>query len=123
MMRSVVLEHRLPDGSRHFDWMIERPDPGVERRLWTWRTEARPDRVEAFAGEQIGNHRVVYLEFEGELSGGRGRVTRVAAGQAIWLGADSGKIGVRIVWSDGPNVRYNAEIGVNGVWSFRGSRE
>jgi hypothetical protein len=123
MMRAVVLEHTLPDGSRHFDWMIERPDPGEERRLCTWRTQHRPDRSVGFDGRRIGDHRAAYLSFEGELGSGRGRVVRVASGRAVWLHRDEREIGVRIVWDGGPNARYEGQIGADGVWSFRGSPE
>ncbi len=137
MMRTVVLEHTLPDGSRHFDWMVERPDhgrggeeggSGGEHRLATWRTSCRPDRAAGFEGEQIGDHRAFYLDFEGELTGGRGRVERVASGRAVWLGGDAAGVGkggveVRISWSDGRIVRYEGRIGGDGRWAFRGCPE
>lgn len=123
MTRAVVLEHTLPDGSRHFDWMIERLEPGTERRLCTWRTEHRPDVAGRFRGERIGDHRAAYLEFEGELSENRGRVVRLASGAAAWRHRDEGRICVGVDWDHGPKVRYDGEIGPEGVWSFRGSPE
>ncbi len=118
MQHAVVLEHTLPDGSRHFDWMIERPDTAVERRLCTWRTEVRPDRSDRFGGQRIDDHRAVYLRFEGELGAGRGCVVRVASGRAEWIRQDAGSICVTISWQSGQFARYEGDIGADGRWRF-----
>lgn len=61
----------------HFDWMFERQ--GV---LLTWATEP----LQSLSGicevdaERLADHRLAYLHYEGEISQGRGRVRRVAAG-------------------------------------------
>ncbi|MCC6228949.1 MAG: hypothetical protein IT432_06965 [Phycisphaerales bacterium] len=74
---SVILRHDTPDGGWHFDWMIL-----LEcGRLMTFRVVERPDEAHRFAGVRLADHRVAYLDYEGEISGGRGRVTRVARGQ------------------------------------------
>ncbi|MEQ8770720.1 MAG: hypothetical protein RIB60_09455 [Phycisphaerales bacterium] len=82
MTRWVLLRHDLPNGSHHFDWLIELPIWG-EHRLLAWRLETpapiEPD-APSFRAEPIPLHRAHYLTFEGPLSGGRGRVTRIAAG-------------------------------------------
>ena len=86
MTRFVVLRHELPDGSWHFDWLLdpggprEHPD---ERRLVSFRTLERPDLCggAGFEARQMPDHRLLYLDFEGELSGsGRGRVARIVHG-------------------------------------------
>lgn len=84
----VLLEHDTtdavgvpaPEHGRHWDLLIEAP--GSER-LPTWRL-ARDPRTAAgeIPAERIGDHRRVYLEFEGEISGGRGIVRRVERGLA-----------------------------------------
>lgn len=81
MGRWVLLEHTLPDGARHYDWLID-PDGRPETPLMSFRTMARVDRPGegGFEAERIHDHRRVYLEYEGEISGGRGSVRRVAAG-------------------------------------------
>ena len=75
-LRYVVLRHEGGVGPAHFDVMIER-EPGGKLR--TWRAGSWPigngDNLEV-----IGDHRREYLEFEGEISGGRGFVKRVAEG-------------------------------------------
>jgi hypothetical protein len=81
MSRTVLLLHRLPDGSTHFDWLIERT-PGEERVL-TIRLADRPDRqvTGSLVGRRLTDHRRVYLALEGEISGGRGFVERIAEGE------------------------------------------
>jgi hypothetical protein len=77
----VLLRHTLPDASWHYDWMI-RPEPGA--RLLTFRVRVRIDdaNLDAFDAEQIAAHRDAYLDYEGPLSHGRGRVKRIARGRA-----------------------------------------
>ncbi|MCC5822530.1 MAG: hypothetical protein LAT64_03015 [Phycisphaerales bacterium] len=119
MHRTVVLEHTLTDGSRHFDWMIEDPSIRGERRLATWRTDVRPDRADrAFTGLRIGAHRTAYLAFEGEVSGGRGWVRRLAAGRVEWEAATEAAVRIRVVWDSGRIARYAGKMGGEGGWLF-----
>ncbi len=80
----VVLRHDCPDGSWHHDWMIERTDPGVDfdRPLLTFRTGVLPTQADRFEADRIADHRRAYLEYEGEISGGRGSVRRLVGGSA-----------------------------------------
>ncbi len=74
-LRYVVLHHTGID-SPHFDFMME-TEPGS--RLATWRTvnwPAMPDQ----AFEPLDLHRREYLEYQGPVSGNRGQVKRIAAG-------------------------------------------
>src|SRR5688572_14862819 len=78
MPRFVFLHHETPAGyprETHFDVMLEKN--GVLR---TWALEKMPTADEVILAEQLTDHRLAYLDFEGEVSGDRGRVTRVAAG-------------------------------------------
>ena len=81
-----MLRHETPDGGGHYDWMIERPDTGTSRPpLATWRVELPPWRWSAAAELELTplpDHRRVYLDYEGPISGGRGRVHRVDRGEA-----------------------------------------
>lgn len=66
------------NGAAHFDLMLE--VEGADR-LQTWQLERWPLAVgETCAVRELAPHRRHYLDFEGELSGGRGCVARVAAG-------------------------------------------
>ena len=89
MGRTVLLRHELPDGSAHYDWMIQREGP--ERPgLITFRVSERIDAagVGEFVAQRLPDHREAYLEYEGSVSGGRGRVCRVAEG-LVRLATDS----------------------------------
>ncbi len=82
---TVLLCHDSPDGSRHVDWMIAR-DPRGRGRLITFRLPRRLDKLpdgEKLTAEEIGLHRTCYLEYEGPVSRGRGRVERLRAGRVV----------------------------------------
>jgi len=90
--RMVLLRHDLPDGSSHFDWLIQRSRGGPDAPGATPDLDARcllsirvsgefPFRPgQTAAAEQIADHRGLYLDYEGPVSGDRGRVERVARG-------------------------------------------
>src|SRR5262245_51965853 len=69
MPRYVILEHDHP--ALHWDLMLERD--GVLR---TWRLAAPPAVGLAVAAEAAFDHRLLYLDYEGPISGGRGQVKR-----------------------------------------------
>src|SRR6185312_11279708 len=77
MPRYAILEHDWP--KRHWDFLLE---AGNVLRAWRLQDEPqtnRPNRAEANF-----DHRLLYLEYEGPLSGGRGRVSRWDAGTYEW---------------------------------------
>ncbi|MBI3724383.1 hypothetical protein HY251_10585, partial [bacterium] len=82
----------------HWDLMVERASG---EKLATWKLEAPlPGRKdESVSGAPSFDHRSIYLGYEGEISGGRGRVPIGARGEAetvegvlvcprwvVWLG-------------------------------------
>lgn len=81
MPRFVVLCHEPgPNSSspRHWDFMLEH-----RGQLRTWGLTAEPDSGSKDApipARQLVDHRLAYLDYEGEISGGRGTVTRWDAG-------------------------------------------
>jgi hypothetical protein len=81
MNPSVLLLHELPDGSSHYDWMIQRPAKAAG--LITFRVLERIDREGAvhFSAVRLPDHRAEYLTYEGAVSRNRGRVSRVAEGR------------------------------------------
>jgi hypothetical protein len=84
MSSFVVLRHDCADGTWHYDWMILRTDRGmdIDRPLLTFRIEVLPTQVDSFEAERIADHRRVYLDYEGEISGGRGSVRHLVGGLA-----------------------------------------
>jgi hypothetical protein len=73
----VVLRH-TGHGEAHFDLMIE-PTAGADTLL-TWRADQWP-LADGTRLTPLGEHRRVYLTYEGPVSGGRGEVRRVAEGR------------------------------------------
>ncbi len=70
MARFVILEHDQP--VLHWDFMLE-----VGPALKTWRLAKAPDKSgEWIEALPLGDHRVAYLDYEGPVSGGRGKVRR-----------------------------------------------
>lgn len=110
----VLLRHDLPDGSWHYDWMLDLPgaDGGAGGRggLVTFRVLERPETVGVggvIAGERLADHRRVYLTYEGEVSGGRGRVTRLARGACGLIAAS------------GENLEFHVDVDGHGRSSWR----
>lgn len=106
MPRFAILEHVLPAG-RHWDLLLEvsdhqRPTTASGRddasyrsdvagrlvrqhhrpsRLATWALERPPTPGTTIAARRLPDHRRLYLDYEGPISGDRGGVTRWDAGQ------------------------------------------
>lgn len=120
--RTVLLRHELPDGTWHFDWMIERATD-VQRRLLTFRIRWRVDlaAMGTFGGERAGDHLAAYLDFEGPVSGGRGRVARVAAGRVLRLREGEGEAEIWVDFGGGVvrwAARRDAASADSGIWVF-----
>ena len=92
----------------HFDVLVE-PRTGADLAAWrspVWPVD-RPTRV-----QRIADHRQLYLDYEGEVGGHRGRVTRVAGGtcgvqvrpEGVWtvalLSGGTGSLHLRAVEGD-----------------------
>src|SRR5436190_1089194 len=77
MPRFVILQHDHP--FPHHDLMLE-----AGAVLRTWRLHGFPHEDEVRA-EPLGDHRLAYLDYEGPVSGGRGRVRREEAGEYTLL--------------------------------------
>ena len=74
--RFVVAEHSLPDGSLHYDLMLEAGEVLVTLQL---EQAPGPDEVR---GTRSFDHRLRYLDYEGPISGDRGSVRIWARGSA-----------------------------------------
>jgi len=79
MPRFVVLLHETPAGyprPAHFDLMLEH-----RGALRTWALDRMPAAGQTARAERLPDHRLAYLDYEGEVAGDRGRVTRHDAGE------------------------------------------
>jgi hypothetical protein len=106
MTRFVLLHHDCsPSFARpsHWDFMIEM---GNALRTWVllelpteWRTALAISSgalQEAVTAEQIGDHRLDYLEIEGPLSGDRGAVRRIEEGEYRVVSQSDNRLEVRL---------------------------
>lgn len=70
MARFVILQHEAPEGV-HWDLMLQSGEV-----LKTWALSEPPRLGQPIAARCLPEHRLVYLDYEGPLSGGRGHVAR-----------------------------------------------
>lgn len=79
MPRYVILYHEMPpDQSRasHYDLMLE-----SGKLLRTWAVADAPNSAGQLSAELLNDHRQEFLDFEGEITGGRGTVKRWDEGE------------------------------------------
>jgi hypothetical protein len=77
MPRFVILCHDTSRGE-HFDFMLE-----ADGVLKTWALPEAPTAGVEVACEALADHRLAYLDYEGPISGDRGRVTRWDRGTCV----------------------------------------
>ncbi|NMC20225.1 MAG: hypothetical protein GYA33_07360 [Thermogutta sp.] len=75
MPRYVILQHDAPRGL-HWDLLLE-----TAGLLSAWAISRPPDEPGEIPAERLPDHRRLYLEYEGPISGDRGTVTRWDAGE------------------------------------------
>ncbi len=121
MPRFVILEHDHP--TLHWDLMLE--DAG---RLLTWRLPAAPSdpavqRGRVLVATPLADHRLAYLNYEGPVSGNRGRVIRREQGTFEWVERTPERITVRVAGAilHGTITLYRAQAPPppEGDWSFQ----
>lgn len=109
MPRFVILEHDHP--FLHWDLMLEAGDV-----LRTWRLLELPEPGCPVRAEALGDHRKMYLDYEGSLSGNRGAVKRWDAGTFEWERQEDEHLTMRL---EGRALRGVASLRrLAGEWSF-----
>jgi hypothetical protein len=78
MSRFAILTHDHP--FLHWDLLLENDG---WCRTWRMLTDPAVEKDEILA-EQIADHRLMYLDYEGPVSGNRGNVTRWDYGEIEW---------------------------------------
>jgi len=89
MPRFVVLEHHYQ--GVHWDFMLE--FRGVLR---TWKLVNEPAADLVIRATPLADHRILYLDYEGEISGGRGSVTQWDRGEFEWVSDEPDEVAVRL---------------------------
>ncbi|WP_390698304.1 DNA polymerase ligase N-terminal domain-containing protein [Gemmata massiliana] len=77
VVRFVVLIHDWPEP--HWDFLVEADDV-----LRAWRLLAEPVPEVDIPAEPNFPHRLLYLDYEGPISSGRGHVLRWDTGTCVW---------------------------------------
>ena len=85
-LRFTILEHIHPDRT-HWDILLQQPETNT---LATWSASVSPDEFQKFSEQavRLPDHREIYLDYEGKISGGRGEVRRWDTGMYILLARD-----------------------------------
>jgi hypothetical protein len=78
MTRFALLTHDHP--MPHLDLLLEAGEV-----LRTWRLLAWPRSGETISAEPLPDHRRLYLDYEGPVSGHRGTVARIDGGRCEWI--------------------------------------
>jgi DNA polymerase Ligase (LigD) len=89
MPRFAILEHDHPD--LHWDLMLE-----LEDTLKTFKLSSPPACDTVMQIKLQPDHRKLYLDYEGPISGDRGSVTRWDSGTFEWLQEDEDHLKVRL---------------------------
>ena len=109
MLRFVILTHDFPHW--HWDFMLESEDV-----LRTWRLDQDPSLSVLIKATPLPDHRLIYLEYEGPVSGNRGQVQRWDQGEYELLSESAGTLtvglhGARLrgqarLFSEGPSIWF-----------------
>jgi hypothetical protein len=113
MPRFAILAHDHP--FQHWDFLLEAGD--LAR---TWRLDRPPEIGQTVRAEPIGDHRLLYLDYEGPVSGGRGTVTRWDSGEFEWVTDVAGEIVVLLVGSRLRGMANLRRTEPGWEWEFRG---
>ncbi len=109
----VVLRHTYPGSAEppHLDWLLAR-SLSANEGLISFRVLQRPDEVppeSPIAAIRMSDHRAMYLEYEGPISGNRGQVTRAASGLVQWRCLGENSMNCNVTWEGGMIGAYAME--------------
>jgi hypothetical protein len=87
--RFVILTHDWP--ALHWDFLVE-----VGDALRAWRLLSEPAAEVDIPAEPNSLHRLLYLDYEGPVSGDRGSVSRWDAGTCSWIADEPNRVGLEL---------------------------
>ena len=100
MPRYVILEHDHPH--RHWDFLLEAGDV-----LRAWRLLQEPGLDRTVPAEANFDHRKVYLDYEGPLTGERGSIFQWDSGSFEWIVNEPANV---VVILDGHKLKGRARL-------------
>ncbi len=89
MPRFAILAHDWP--APHFDFLLE-----AGPVLKAWRLLAEPGAGRSVPAAANADHRSLYLDYEGPVSGGRGVVSRWDGGTFEWVEKNAGRFEIEL---------------------------
>jgi hypothetical protein len=110
MPRFVVLEHHW--NGVHWDLMLE-----AGTVLRTWAIEELPEPGRHLPARKLADHRLLYLDYEGEIGGARGFVRRWDCGTFDWREDTQRHVAVELCGSRLRGPAY-LSAGESDGWSF-----
>lgn len=112
LLPTVQLLHELPDGTGHIDWLLAQDSQGLQP-LISFRLQKPLHEFaegESAAAVRIADHRPVYLDYEGRISGNRGSVSRVGRGSIhFWDRSDDRLWELEIKWESAGKKRGSCQ--------------
>jgi hypothetical protein len=111
MPRFSILTHDYP--FVHWDFLLE-----AGNSCRTWRLLERPDSQPVIAAESLPDHRLMYLNYEGPVSGDRGTVSAWDTGTFEWRINEPGMVEV-ILTGHTLNAVARIEQLDDGSWNWR----
>lgn len=110
--RFVILEHDFP--FQHWDLLLE-----MAEAARTWRLLSQPEAGPQIPAELLADHRLLYLSYEGPISGNRGCVRRVCAGTYVVAAADDQSLQLRLQGTSlGSSARLHCDPLQGCRWTF-----
>ncbi len=90
---------RTEDGrGDHLDWFFSLED-GADAPLVTWSTPVSLPHLGENISRHLPDHRARYLDYDGEISGSRGWVQRLVAGECCVRKSDAEQIAFLVDWA------------------------
>jgi hypothetical protein len=117
-MRFAVLHHTLPETNirpSHWDLLLQFADyqSHEEKCLDCFELHLPPDHWSLLEASQLPSHRAFFLNYSGPISGNRGSVQLVLAGEVQWHVRDASNLDFELTVDPIYNV---------GVWEANGQR-
>ena len=95
MQHRFTLSQHITGSEPHFDFFLDHPE---NEKLWTWQIMEMEPLKQVLSGNsnffqvpalRIFDHRKIYLDYEGGISGDRGEIRKNDSGNWDWIAQTS----------------------------------